>query len=69
MKFATDFGYHLNKSLISKLPGNDLIQGILPQSESIHLRVLADFIVKGALGELEGVNRWSNEEMNRVARA
>ena len=30
LKFATDFGYALNKNLISKLPGNELIQGVLP---------------------------------------
>lgn len=30
LKFATDFGYNLNKNLISKLPGNELIQGLLP---------------------------------------
>jgi len=29
-KVATDIGYHLNKSVISHLPGNQLIQGFLP---------------------------------------
>ena len=67
IKLATDFGYALNKNVISNLPGNQVIQGFLPQSESIHLRVLSDFVIKGALGELDNNKVWSNEEMNRLA--
>jgi len=68
-KLASDFGYQLNKQLISHLPGNQLFQGLLPQSESIHLRVLSDFIIKGAMGELDRKETrvWTNEEMNRIA--
>jgi hypothetical protein len=29
-KLASDFGYLLNKNLISHLPGNQAIQGLLP---------------------------------------
>jgi hypothetical protein len=68
-KIASDFGYQLNKNLISHLPGNQLIQPFIPQSGSIHLRVLTDFVIKGALGELDnaGSKVWTNDEMNRVA--
>ena len=68
-KLASDFGYALNKNVISHIPGNQAIQGFLPQSESIHLRVLTDFVIKGALGELDyNQSRvWFNEEMNRIA--
>ena len=52
-KIASDIGYELNKKIISQLPGNSLIQPFIPQSGSIHLRVLADFAIKGALGELD----------------
>ena len=30
LKFASDFGYELNKNLISHLPGNSFIQPLLP---------------------------------------
>ena len=69
MKIANDIGYQINKNIIKPyVPGNESIQGVLPQSESIHLRVLTDFIIKGALGELEGKKVWSNEDMNKVAK-
>ena len=71
-KLVSDFGYHINRDIISKLPGNQLVQQFLPQSESIHLRVLTDFIVKGAAGELDAANPtriWTNEQMNRISRS
>lgn len=68
---ATDIGYQLNKKLIKNLPGNDLIQPALPQSGSINLRILTDFAINGALGELDEINKnhiWTNEKMNDLAK-
>ena len=69
-KLATDFGYSLNKNVISHLPGNTVFQPFLPQSESIHLRILSDFVIKGAMGDLDSTTSkvWSNEDMNRIAK-
>lgn len=49
------------------MPGGGLVKDLFPASSSIHLDVLAEYSIKGALGELDGKNEkhiWTNDMMN-----
>ena len=65
LKVATDIGYAFNKNFLDKIaPGNPL-SGLMPQSGSIHLSVLAEFAINGALDKLPDAKViWTNENMN-----
>ena len=65
---AADLGHKVNQNVIKHLPLNEYVQPLLPQSGSINLGRLADFAIKGALGELDGASKdniWSTEMMNK----
>jgi len=49
------------------MPGGSLLSNLFPPSSSIHLSTLAEYSIRGALGELDGrnpTNLWTNEMMN-----
>ncbi len=72
LKLATDLGYQVNRSVVSQIPGlREALSGVLPQSESINLSVLTEFIIKGAFGDLDDINTsriWTNEAMNKLSK-
>jgi hypothetical protein len=50
------------------MPGGDVLKKMFPQADSIHLDVLTEYCIKGALGQLEGKNDdriWTNDMMNK----
>jgi len=65
--FALDIGHATSNKVISKLPGGDTLTKMFPKADSIHLDILTEYSIKGALGDLDNKNNkkiWTNDMMN-----
>lgn len=67
LAYATNFGNSVRENIVTKMPGGELLKNLFPPTGSLHLEVLAEYAIRGALGELDGKNEsciWSNDVMN-----
>ena len=67
LAIATDIGYEFRKNFIDNLPGGSQIGKVFPPNKSINLEILAEYAIRGALGELDATNNetniWTNDMM------
>ena len=61
LRLVSDLGWQFNKSFAK--PFAPQLSSLLPQSGSISLQRLSDFVIEGAMGELDET-LYTNEMMN-----